>query len=94
MHVHVLWALQTLQNHLSCSLQTVQQQLFKLCSLPTLQKHLCSCLQTVVSRGTSPLECNVVSLTSFNMGGNAYNVIPNTMTLDGTYRPLAHAGIL
>lgn len=55
---------------------------------------MCCCLQTVVSRGTSPLESHVVSLSSFNTGSNAYNVIPDTVQLGGTYRSLTHKGIV
>lgn len=51
-------------------------------------------LQTVVARGTSPLDSNVVSVSSFNTGGNAYNVVPDTVLLGGTYRSLTHNGML
>jgi len=46
--------------------------------------------QTLVSRGTSPLDSAVVSVTMMH-AGEAYNVIPNEVTLGGTIRTLSHA---
>lgn len=42
-------------------------------------------LQTIVSRNVSPLETAVVSVTRF-VGGTAFNVIPQEVTLEGTIR--------
>lgn len=42
-------------------------------------------LQHVVSRGIDPLDPAVVSVTQFH-SGTAFNVIPNTATLTGTFR--------
>ena len=44
-------------------------------------------LQTVVSRRTDPLRAGVVSVTRVQ-AGEAYNVIPETVTLGGTVRAL------
>lgn len=52
------------------------------------------CLQTVVARETDPLHSQVVSLTRFNTGGNAYNVIPDVVKLGATYRSLTHQGMV
>ncbi|KAL3150675.1 hypothetical protein ABBQ32_000471 [Trebouxia sp. C0010 RCD-2024] len=51
-------------------------------------------LQTVVARETDPLHSQVVSLTRFNTGGNAYNVIPDVVKLGATYRSLTHQGMV
>ena len=45
-------------------------------------------LQTIVSRTVSPLEAGVVSITQFDAGSGAFNVIPQTATLRGTIRSL------
>ena len=50
--------------------------------------------QTVVSRETNPLHSQVVSLTRFNTGDNAYNVIPDVVKLGATYRSLTHEGMV
>ena len=49
-------------------------------------------LQTVVSRTTDPLESAVVSITTIH-GGEAFNVIPPSVTLTGTIRSLSTAGL-
>jgi amidohydrolase len=46
-------------------------------------------LQTIVSRSTSPLEAAVCSITQFDAGSGAYNVIPEAATLKGTIRALS-----
>jgi hippurate hydrolase len=46
-------------------------------------------LQSVVSRNVSPHDSCVVSVTMM-AAGNAYNVIPDTVTLGGTLRFFAH----
>jgi len=45
-------------------------------------------LQTIVSRTVSPLEAGVVSITQFDAGSGAFNVIPQAATLRGTIRSL------
>ena len=52
------------------------------------------CLQTVVAREVDPLHSQVVSLTRFNTGDNAYNVIPDIVKLGATYRSLTHEGMV
>ncbi|MGF1504637.1 MAG: M20 family metallopeptidase [Anaerolineae bacterium] len=52
-----------------------------------------SALQAIVSRNTDPLEAAVVTVGAIN-GGEAFNVIPPTVTLKGTirtYRPEVEA---
>jgi hippurate hydrolase len=44
-------------------------------------------LQTIASRNADPLDSVVVSVTRFH-GGDAYNVIPQTVRLSGTVRSL------
>jgi hippurate hydrolase len=46
-----------------------------------------SALQTITSRRLSPLDSAVVSITQIQ-GGEAINIIPETVTLQGTYRCL------
>ncbi|HYG59590.1 MAG TPA: amidohydrolase [Symbiobacteriaceae bacterium] len=48
-------------------------------------------LQTAVSRNVSPLEPAVVSVTSFQAGAGAHNVIPPSATLLGTVRTFSPA---
>lgn len=43
-------------------------------------------LQTIVSRNVDPVDQAVVSVTNINGGTGASNVIPDTVTLIGTYR--------
>jgi amidohydrolase len=47
--------------------------------------HVITALQTVVSRETSPLHSAVVTIGSVH-GGDAFNVIPDEVTLTGTLR--------
>ena len=47
--------------------------------------HLATALQTIVSRNLSPRDPAVVSVTKV-VGGDAYNVIPQSATLSGTAR--------
>lgn len=42
-------------------------------------------LQTIVSRNTDPMDRAVVSVCTFN-GGEAFNVIPDTVEIGGTFR--------
>jgi amidohydrolase len=51
-------------------------------------------LQTIVSRNTSPLEAAVCSITQFDAGSGAFNVIPEAATLKGTIRSLSTATLL
>ena len=48
--------------------------------------HLVLALQTIASRNTDPLQAIVVSVTSFRTGSEAFNVIPEQVTLKGTVR--------
>jgi hippurate hydrolase len=47
---------------------------------------LVTTLQTLVSRATDPLDSVVVSVTNFNAGTGAFNVIPESAKLSGTLR--------
>lgn len=51
-------------------------------------------LQTIVSRNTSPLEAAVCSITQFDAGSGAFNVIPEAATLKGTIRSLSTETLL
>ena len=44
-----------------------------------------SALQTIVARNVNPVDAAVVSVTQFH-GGDAYNIIPDTVELRGTLR--------
>lgn len=46
-------------------------------------------LQTIVSRNVNPLESSVISITSFQTDTDAFNVIPQQVTLKGTVRTLS-----
>ncbi len=48
--------------------------------------HLVNALQTLVSRTADPLEPIVISITNFNAGTGAFNVIPQSANLSGTLR--------
>ena len=48
---------------------------------------LIGALQGIVSRNLSPLDSGVVSVTQMH-GGDAYNVVPDSVTLSGTCRTL------
>ena len=45
-------------------------------------------LQSIVSRGVSPLDSAVISVTRFHAGTSADNIIPQTAVLGGTMRTL------
>ncbi len=49
-------------------------------------------LQTIISRELDPLESGVISVTMMH-GGDAYNVIPPSMDLQGTIRSLTLEGL-
>ena len=50
-------------------------------------------LQSIVSRETDPLESAVVSVTAIN-GGEAHNVIPESVHIKGTVRALSMDGLI
>jgi hippurate hydrolase len=50
-----------------------------------ISAHIVTALQTLVSRSTSPLEAAVISITCIH-GGEAHNVIPETVDMVGTVR--------
>tara|TARA_B100000214_G_scaffold368990_1_gene341361 strand:- start:315 stop:1493 length:1179 start_codon:yes stop_codon:yes gene_type:complete len=52
-----------------------------------------SSLQSIVSRETDPLDSAVVSVTAIN-GGEAHNVIPETVLIKGTVRSLTLEGLI
>ena len=49
---------------------------------------LLQALQSVVSRNVDPVESAVLSVTSLHTGGDAFNVIPQTVHMKGTIRTL------
>ncbi len=53
----------------------------------TVTAALIQAVQTIVSRNVDPLKSAVVSITTIH-GGDAFNIIPSTMTLTGTVRTL------
>lgn len=57
----------------------------------TAAKIICE-LQTIVSRETDPLEAAVVSVTTIH-GGDAMNVIPQSVRMTGTIRSLTFDGL-
>lgn len=50
--------------------------------------HMVNALQSIVSRAVAPVESAVVSVTSFDTGGDAFNIIPHTVQIKGTIRTL------
>ncbi|KAF0916733.1 hypothetical protein E2562_011576 [Oryza meyeriana var. granulata] len=50
-------------------------------------------LQSLVSREADPLEAQVVTVTRFRAGG-AFNVIPESVTIGGTFRVFSNEGFL
>jgi amidohydrolase len=52
--------------------------------------HIVTALQTLVSRSTNPLEAAVISITCIN-GGEAHNVIPESVDMVGTVRSFSPA---
>lgn len=50
-------------------------------------------LQALISRETDPIESQVVSVTQIH-GGSAYNVIPDSVTISGTFRSFSSSGLL
>lgn len=51
--------------------------------------HIVTAMQTIASRNADPTKEMVVSVTSFVTGSQAFNVIPQTVTLRGTVRTLS-----
>ncbi|MET1029942.1 MAG: amidohydrolase [Domibacillus tundrae] len=56
----------------------------------TATAHVITALQTIVSRNVSPLESAVVSVTKIE-GGTTWNVIPESVTIEGTVRTFDHS---
>ena len=50
---------------------------------------ICNALQSIVSRKVDPLDNMVVTITRFH-GGDAYNVIPDSVEIWGTVRTMKH----
>jgi IAA-amino acid hydrolase len=50
-------------------------------------------LQSLVSREADPLDAQVVTVTRFR-GGDAFNVIPDSVTIGGTFRCFSNEGFL
>uniref|UniRef100_A0ACD5VU13 Uncharacterized protein n=1 Tax=Avena sativa TaxID=4498 RepID=A0ACD5VU13_AVESA len=50
-------------------------------------------LQSLVSREADPLEAQVVTVTRFR-GGGAFNVIPDSVTIGGTFRCFSNEGFM
>lgn len=53
-----------------------------------IASQIVTALQTIASRNADPVSNIVVSITSFQTASNAYNVIPQTVTLKGTVRTM------
>lgn len=51
-----------------------------------IASHIVTALQTLVSRNVDPVDTAVVSITNFNAGTGAFNVIADTARLSGTIR--------
>jgi len=51
--------------------------------------HITAALQSIVARNVRPVDTAVLSVTQFH-GGNAYNVIPQTVRLSGTVRAFSN----
>lgn len=49
-------------------------------------------LQSLVSREADPLDAQVVTVTRFRGGGGALNVIPDSVTIGGTFRCFSNEG--
>jgi len=49
---------------------------------------LMQALQSIVARNVDPIESAVLSITSLHTGGDAFNVIPQTVHMKGTIRTL------
>lgn len=53
-----------------------------------MASHLVTAIQSIVARNTRPVDSGVVSVTHFQAGTGAYNVIPEQVQLRGTMRSL------
>ena len=53
--------------------------------------HIVTALQTLISRTANPAEMGVVSVTKFQAGTGAYNIIPETIEMGGTVRTTSPA---
>lgn len=59
---------------------------------PTVMaSHVVLALQTIASRNADPVDQLVVSVTSFETRSNAFNVIPQSVTIKGTVRTMSKA---
>lgn len=59
---------------------------------PTVMaSHVVLALQTIASRNADPVDQLVVSVTSFETSSNAFNVIPQSVTIKGTVRTMSKA---
>lgn len=57
---------------------------------PTVMaSHVVLALQTIASRNADPVDQLVVSVTSFETSSNAFNVIPQNVTIKGTVRTMS-----
>ncbi|MFY0597365.1 MAG: amidohydrolase [Cognatishimia sp.] len=57
---------------------------------PTVMaSHIVMALQTIASRNADPIDRLVVSVTSFETSSNAFNVIPQSVTIKGTVRTMS-----
>ena len=52
--------------------------------------HVITAVQSIVARNLRPVDSGVISITRMT-GGSAYNVIPETVTLQGTIRTLSES---
>jgi len=50
--------------------------------------HITTALQSIISRETNPWDAAVITVAKFH-AGSATNIVPDTATLEGTYRSLA-----
>ena len=58
---------------------------------PTVMaSHVVLALQTIASRNADPIDKLVVSVTSFETSSNAFNVIPQSVTIKGTVRTMSN----
>ncbi|MEE2945013.1 MAG: M20 aminoacylase family protein [Pseudomonadota bacterium] len=58
---------------------------------PTVMaSHVVLALQTIASRNADPVDQLVVSVTSFETSSNAFNVIPQSVTIKGTVRTMSN----
>jgi len=56
------------------------------CDPVVIAAQIVTALQSIVSRNVDPVDTAVLSVTNMNSGTGAFNVIPDTATLNGTVR--------